>query len=215
MSLKIIGAGFGRTGTLSLKLALEQLGFGPCYHMMEVFRRPGDAETWEAAARGQKPDWGDFLKDFRSAVDWPASYFWRELWTAFPEAKIILTERDAESWYRSISSTIFEFMQKGDPSKIDDPLRRAQMKMGQAVVGELTFGNAIDKAHVLDVYRRNSAEVRRLVPPEKLLVYDAPEGWGPLCTFLGVAVPDTPYPKTNTTEEFRNRATARGATSGN
>ncbi|HWA04070.1 MAG TPA: sulfotransferase [Rhizomicrobium sp.] len=212
MSLEIIGAGFGRTGTLSLKLALEQLGFGPCYHMMEVFRRPGDAETWEAAARGEATDWRAFLREFRSAVDWPACYFWRELWAVYPQARIILTERDPESWYRSISSTIFEFMQKGDPSTIDDPLRRAQMKMGQYIVGERTFGNDIGREHVLDVYRRNSDEVRRLVPQEKLLVYDAREGWEPLCRFLGVPVPGTPYPKTNSTEEFRNRATTRVAT---
>jgi hypothetical protein len=203
MTLQVIGAGFGRTGTLSLKLALEQLGFGPCYHMMEVFHRPGDSEKWEAAARGVPTDWASFLKGFRAAIDWPACHFWRALHAAFPDAKVILTERDPESWYASISKTIFESM-AGPPS--DDPIRAAQHKMGRLIVSDLTFGNRFDKEHVLDVYRRHNETVKRAIPASQLLVYDAPQGWKPLCDFLGVAVPDAPFPKTNSTEEFRTRA---------
>jgi hypothetical protein len=215
MSLEVIGAGFGRTGTMSLKLALEQLGFGPCYHMLEVFRRPGDSERWEEAARGEPTDWRQFLKEFRSAVDWPVAYFWRELWEVFPDARIILTERDPEAWHQSISQTIFEFMRREvDPASLD-PIHRAQRSMGRYVVSESTFGNRFDKAHVLDVYRRHNEDVKRLVPSEKLLVFDGAQGWGPLCAFLGVSVPAAPYPKTNTTEEFRSRASTRVARNDN
>jgi hypothetical protein len=206
MSLEVIGAGFGRTGTHSLKIALEMLGFAPCYHMVEVFTHPGHSEAWEEAARSGKFDWSTLLGGYKAAVDWPSSYFWRELMVAYPDAKVILTERDAEAWYKSISNTIFEFMSRDvDPSKLD-PIRAAQRKMGKYIVNERTFGNRLDKEHVLDVYRQNSAEVKREVPKGKLLVYDAPEGWAPLCEFLGVPVPDAPYPLTNTTEEFRARA---------
>src|SRR5262249_26782272 len=126
MGLKVIGAGFGRTGTHSLKIALEMLGFAPCYHMVEVFTHPGHSEAWEAAARGEAIDWDAVIGPYRAAVDWPSSYFWREHARMFPDAKIILTERDPEAWYKSISQTIFEFMAREvDDAKLE-PIRRAQ-----------------------------------------------------------------------------------------
>lgn len=208
MNLKVIGAGFGRTGTHSLKIALEMLGFAPCYHMVEVFSHPGHSEAWEAAARGEEIDWERLIGGYQSAVDWPASYFWRELLKVNPSAKVILTERPEEAWYKSITSTIFDFMAREvDLSKLD-PIRAAQRQMGRVVVAEKTFGNRFDKEHVLNVYRQNSAEVKREVPKDQLLVFDAPDGWEPLCKFLGVPVPPEPYPLTNTTDEFRARATA-------
>jgi len=203
MSLKIIGAGFGRTGTHSLKLALEQLGFAPCYHMVEVFTHPGHSERWEAAARGVPTDWRAFLADYKAGVDWPVCHFWRELAQAFPDAKIVLTERDAEGWYKSISNTIFDFMSRGTAGQTD-PLRLAQMSMGKLIVGDQTFGNRYDKQHVIDVYRHHNETVKREAPKDRLLVYDVPQGWKPLCDFLGVPVPATPFPKVNTTEDFRN-----------
>jgi len=210
MSLKVIGAGFGRTGTHSLKIALEMLGFSPCYHMIEVFTHPGHSEIWERAGRGEAIDWNALLGEYKAAVDWPASAFWRTLVKLYPDAKVILTERDAEAWYKSISQTIFEFMARGDEG-ITDPVLLAQRKMGRVVVAENTFGNRFDKEHVIAVYKANSEAVKRDVPKDRLLVFDAPDGWGPLCKFLNVPVPDAPYPLTNTTEEFRARATARGA----
>jgi hypothetical protein len=208
MGLNVIGAGFGRTGTHSLKIALEILGFAPCYHMVEVFSHPGHSEVWEAAARGESVDWNALIGGYRSAVDWPSSYFWRELWTQYPDAKIVLTERDADAWYKSISSTIFEYMARGDAG-ITDPVLLAQRRMGRVLLNEKLFGNRFDKEHVLDVYARNSEAVKREVPPDRLLVFDAPDGWEPLCRFLGVPVPATPYPLTNTTQDFRNRAESR------
>ena len=130
-------------------------------------------------------------------------------------AKVILTERDEEAWYKSITNTIFDFMRRDADPKTMDPFRAAQRKMGRYIVSERTFGNRFDKEHVLDVYRQNSAEVKREVPKGKLLVFDSPDGWKPLCDFLGVPVPDAPYPLTNTTEEFRARIPSPPATSGN
>jgi len=209
MSLKVIGAGFGRTGTHSLKIALEMLGFAPCYHMLEVFTHPGHAEMWEAAGLGQAIDWNALLGGYKAAVDWPASAFWRSLLTLYPDAKVILTERDAEAWYKSISQTIFEFMAGGDEG-IAEPVLLAQRKMGRVVVAQNTFANRFDKDHVIAVYKANSEAVKREVPKDRLLVFDSPDGWKPLCKFLNVPVPDVPYPLTNTTEEFRARAMARG-----
>ena len=209
MSLKVIGAGFGRTGTHSLKIALEMLGFAPCYHMVEVFSDASRSQMWEAAARGEAIDWDALIGAYKAAVDWPSSYFWREHAAMFPDAKIILTERDPESWYKSISQTIFEFMSHDvDESALPPPMR-AQRKMGKYIVGEKVFGGRFDKEHVLDVYRRNGEAVRREIPRGRLLEFYAPDGWEKLCDFLGVAVPSEPFPLTNTTEEFRSRLAAR------
>jgi hypothetical protein len=204
MALDIIGAGFGRTGTLSLKLALEQLGFAPCYHMVEVFGRPEHNAVWEGAAEGKPTDWKSFLAPYRAGVDWPICYFWRELAGIFPDAKFILTERDPESWYKSISQTIIASMTRHRES--DDPVRQKQARMGQLIVGEKTFGNRYDKDHVIAVYKRHNQDVKDTLPASRLLVYDTPQGWGPLCEFLGVPIPATPFPKTNSTDEFRARA---------
>ena len=204
MSLEIIGAGFGRTGTLSLKSALETLGFAPCYHMTEVFAHPEHASVWHEAADGAPTDWQAFLGPYRASVDWPGCYFWRELMAAFPNAKVLLSERDPEDWYKSMSSTIFEIIARAD-AVAGDPVRGPQIRMSSYVVRDKTFGGNIDKDHVLSVYKAHNDAVKREVPPEKLLVYDVKQGWEPLCAFLDVPVPDTDFPRTNSTEEFRNR----------
>jgi len=153
-------------------------------------------------------DWGKIFAGYNATVDWPNATYYKELADAYPDAKVILTERDEEAWYKSITNTIFDFMARDvDPSKLD-PIRAAQRKMGRYIVSERTFGNRFDKEHVLNVYRQNSTEVKREVPKDKLLVFDAPDGWEPLCKFLGVPVPSTPYPLTNTTAEFRARIPA-------
>lgn len=206
--MQVIGAGFGRTGTMSLKLALEQLGFQPCYHMYEVFAHPGHAEVWHEAAKGRPPDWREFLKDYRAAVDWPACHFWRELAEAFPEAKFLLTERDEDAWYKSMSQTIFEAMRMGDRFA-NDPVRGPQLRMARYVVEEKTFAGRMDRDSALAVYRAHNEAVKRAFPRGKLLIYDVGEGWAPLCEFLGVGVPETPFPRTNSTDEFRERLFAQ------
>lgn len=208
MVMQVIGAGFGRTGTMSLKLALEELGFAPCYHMYEVFAHPGHAEIWHAAAKGAAADWRDFLKDYKAAVDWPVCHFWRELAETFPDAKILLTERDEDAWYKSILQTIFDVMNRSDEFA-NDPVRGPQMRMARYVVKEKTFAGRTDRDSALAVYRAHNEAVKRAFPRERLLVYDVGEGWAPLCEFLGVAVPASPFPRTNSTEEFRARVAAR------
>jgi hypothetical protein len=204
MTIQVIGAGFGRTGTFSLKAALEQLGFGPCYHMVEVFGHPEHNAVWENAALGEKTDWKGFLAPYPAGVDWPICHFWRELSDVFPDAKFILTERDPEAWYKSMSQTIIASMMREMQS--DDPVRQKQATMGKLLVGEKTFGNRYDKDHVIAVYKRHNQEVKDTLPRSRLLVYDTPQGWDPLCEFLGKPVPQTPFPKTNSTAEFRARA---------
>lgn len=202
MSLSVIGAGFGRTGTLSLKMALEQLGFARCHHMMEVFAHPDQASVWHAAARGEKIDWDALLEGYRASVDWPSCHFWRELAAYYPDARVILSTRDPGRWYKSISQTIFRVMEDDPP-----PAGPGQDVLGMAkyIVQEKTFGGRTDEAHVLDVLARHEAEVKRTIALARLFVFDVAEGWGPLCRFLGVAVPEVPFPRSNSTEEFNAR----------
>ena len=201
MTLRVIGAGFGRTGTHSLKLALEQLGFGPCYHMVEVFKNPVAVQWWIDAADGA-PDWPKIFNGYRATVDWPSVTFYAQLASANPDAKVILTERDPEDWFRSTQATIFP---NATPPDGDAPFDR----MFRKVIGALFDDRMRDHDHVIDVFRRHNAEVRRRIAPERLLVYEVAQGWAPLCEFLGVPVPDTPMPKTNTTEEFQARVGPR------
>jgi len=194
MTLSVIGAGFGRTGTLSLKLALEQLGFGPCHHMVEVFKDPAAPGRWEAAADGQSVDWSDVLRGFSSTVDWPSATFYRELAEAFPQAKVILTVRDPQAWFASTQATIFA-------RPYDDQNDPFQRMVGK-VVGRLFDHRLADRDKVIEVFERHNETVRRTIPADRLLVYDVAQGWEPLCAFLGVPVPETPMPKVNSTEEF-------------
>lgn len=204
MGLKVIGAGFGRTGTLSLKFALEQLGFDPCYHMMEVGKHPEHLEQWRAAGRGELPDWATLFGDYQASVDWPSCNWWAEQLEAFPQAKVILSSRDPEAWYRSVMSTIYPFSCAGRDS--DDPARQAGARMAFEVIWDGVFdGRMDDKAHVLAVFERHNAAVRAQVPTGQLLEYQPGDGWEPLCDFLGCSVPEAPYPRTNSTEEFNSK----------
>lgn len=200
MTLKVIGAGLGRTGTMSLKLALEQLGFGPCYHMVEVFKNPQAPRWWVEAAEG-RPDWERIFEGYAATVDWPNATFYAELADHYPDAKVILTERDPEAWFRSTQQTIFA---EGSSPPVAD-----FGEMNEKVIRRLFDGRMHDHDHVIDVYQRHNAEVRRRIPAERLLVYQVAEGWEPLCAFLGVDIPETPMPKVNSTEEFQAARAAR------
>jgi Sulfotransferase domain len=206
--MKVIGAGFGRTGTMSLKVALEQLGFGPCYHMIEVFSHVDDVPAWERAARGEKVDWKSLLAGWESAVDWPPCTFYEQLMEVYPEAKVILTPRDPEKWYESTTNTIWQAKLQAhrtprDPNARVVPMMRA-MGMINQLIWEGTFHDRFqDKAYAIEIFEKNTADVKKKVPAERLLVYEIQEGWEPLATFLGVPVPaDKPFPRVNDTASF-------------
>ena len=187
MPLSVIGAGFGRTGTMSLKLALDRLGFGPCYHMTEVFKNPKASGYWEAAADGKAVDWEEVFAGYGSTVDWPSATFYKQLADAYPDARVILTDRDPEAWFASTQATIFSRHFRDDT---DDPWQRMVLK----VIGDLFDRRMTDRDKLIEVYKRHNDEVRRTIAPERLLDYQVSQGWGPLCAALGVPVLDTAFP---------------------
>ena len=235
MALEVIGAGFGRTGTKSLKAALEELGFDPCYHMSELFGHPEHVELWEAAARGKSVDWNELFGGYRATTDWPACSFYEELMHSYPDAKVILTLRDPNRWYESTYNTVC-LRQRIASSAVFRCLRRLGLRrfnantflllvlragalvglfrpgmarvagLNDRLIWEDTFGgNFEDRQHAIEVFERHNEEVKRRVPVERLLVYEINEGWGPLCDFLGVEEPEKPFPHLNDTHTFRKR----------
>jgi hypothetical protein len=214
--VKVVGAGFRRTGTMSLKAALEELGFGPCYHMIEVFEHPEHVGFWEAAWRGEPVDWDGFLGRYEATVDWPACTFYEELLQRHPDAKVLLSVRDPERWYDSTRATIYEI------SKITAGSRLSRAifafvglfvpgvfqigRMGNEIIWQGTFdGKFEDRSHAIKVFKRHNEEIRRRVPRDRLLVYEVKEGWGPLCEFLGVEEPEKPFPSLNDAAQMRRR----------
>ena len=199
MGLEVISFGFGRTATLSLKAALEQLGYGPCYHMDIVLQEmEARVPQWNAAVEGN-PDWEAIYSGFRSAVDWPTSAFWRELVAEYPEAKFILSSRSVESWYESISQTILAVLTA--PEKWPEE-QKEWLEMVCKVVIDGSLGGRTDREGVMAAFEAHEAAVKQAIPEEKLLVFQAADGWQPLCDFLGTPVPEGPYPRSNSREEF-------------
>ena len=199
MTLKVVGAGIGRTGTFSLKHALERLGFGPCHHMIEVLGNMAEQlPLWQSAVAGQ-PDWDRIYRGYHSAVDWPTARFYRELHTVYPDAKFILGYRSPQSWAESFSQTIYMALSKlgKAPAEQHDWL---------CMVTELITQNGIppglDVAGLEQAYLAHVEGVKGSIPPEQLLVFEAKDGWEPLCEFLDLPVPDEPYPRTNDRAEF-------------
>ena len=202
MSLEVIGPGFGRTGTMSLKLALEQLGFGPTHHMEEVFAYPEQVPVWQAIAMHQPADWRAVFAGYRSQVDWPGAHVWRQLCEAFPKAKVVLSVRPEDSWWKSFSATIAKLISEPDAHPLP-PHIRAMLDSATKMVQVQTFhGPVTDRELALKALRQRTIDVRAAVSPERLLVFDVSEGWGPLCDFLQVPVPATPFPHVNSTEGF-------------
>ena len=201
MTLAILGAGFGRTGTLSLKAALETLGFAPCYHMVEVARHPEHAAVWAGARRGERVDWRSFFAGYAAAVDWPAAAFWRELTSTFPLARVILTVRDSAAWYASFHATIVE-RSAGLAPPGDSPLRAIYDLTQELILDGVFGGRAADEDHARAVYDAHISTVCESVPRERLLVYDVAAGWEPLCAFLERPIPSEPFPHLNTRSGF-------------
>ena len=193
MALRVIGTGFGRTGTDSMREALNILGFGPCHHMVEVNRDPEQKRLWRALAKGAAPDWERLFAGYVSCVDFPSAFYWRELLSAYPDAKAILTWRPAADWWASYAKSIGAVMNdSADPDSIGVTL----------VAGRLFGGRPLDRDHVLAVYEAHVAEVKATVPADRLLVHALGDGWEPLCTHLGVPAPDRPYPWRNSAADF-------------
>lgn len=207
MPLRVIGAGFGRTGTASLKQALEIVGFAPCYHMFEVNKQKQGAQPWLAASRGQPVDWDQVLEGYQAVVDWPACAFYRELHARYPEARVILGVREAESWYQSARETIYP-ISHAIPRWFFLLHKRARVMhaMIESVIWQGTFdGRFLDEPeHAKTVFLDHIETVRREIPAAQLLVFDVREGWEPLCAFLDVPVPGTPFPRVNDAYEMKS-----------
>ncbi len=198
MALKLIGAGLGRTGTLSLKLALERLGYGPCYHMAELLMDAARAPSWVRAADGQS-DWESIFFGYAATVDYPGCTFWRELAEFYPSAKVLLTVRDADRWFDSTQKTIFS-------ATMTTPLSATLLKEFFDKTVWKDFGDRIhDRQFMVAAFRQHNAAVERAIPKDRLLVYEVEQGWTPLCEFLGVPVPGAPFPCVNTSEEYQQR----------
>ncbi|GGL13318.1 sulfotransferase family protein [Mangrovihabitans endophyticus] len=204
--MDIIGAGFGRTGTLSLKAALEHLGFGPCLHMLPLFDEPKRAALLADAAGGHMGSLEAAVAGYRSTVDWPGTYFWRELVARNPGAKVILTVRDPEKWYESAHRTIYQAATNPPDSSTGSPETAVLMRMVHATVWDGTFqGRFADRDHAIATMREHNDAVRREIPADRLLEYPVGAGWEPLCAFLGVDVPAEPFPKLNDSAAFAER----------
>lgn len=216
MAFQVIGVGFGRTGTSSLKVALEQVGFGPCDHMAEVIKNPARAALWmEAAAakeRGEAFDWERLYADYRSTADWPGAFFWRELIAAYPEAKVILTTRDPERWYDSMRRTVYairhdpEVMRRvADSFDLETDLKWMPLMVDKLIFDGTFHGQFADRSRAIRIFEEHVAAVEATVPAERLLVFEAQAGWEPLCRFLGVPVPVEPYPRLNDAASMEER----------
>jgi Sulfotransferase domain len=207
--MQVIGAGYGRTGTMTLKAALEELGVGPCYHMVEVLW--GDTSRlalWQAAANGEEVDWKAVFDGFESTVDWPGCTFYEPLMEVFPDAKVLLTVRDPEAWYESARNTIYASLIAGQKGELkegnEEPPSPEAFGMISTLMWEGTFhGRFEEKAYAIDVFNKHIEDVKRKVPAERLVVHEVKEGWKPLAQMLGVPEPETEFPRLNDKTAFR------------
>jgi hypothetical protein len=196
--LRVVGAGIGRTGTTSLKLALDRLLGAPCYQMQEVFTDPSHVPMWHEAVRGRLPNWDELFEGYVATVDWPSAAFWRELADAYPDAPILLSARDAEDWWRSCDHTIWEVMRRVTPGEPFDDMVTDLMRSFTA--------NYLDRDEAMAAFERHNDAVRSSVPRSRLVEWRPGDGWEPLCEMLGVDVPDEAFPHVNSTQEFRHDA---------
>lgn len=197
--MQVIGAGLGRTGTYSLKAALNQLGLGPCHHM-EAVRHDlsGQVPLWDAAVAGH-PDWAAIFKGYGSAVDWPTASFFRELAGAYPQAKFVLSVRSPESWAESFGDTIYKVLGGRDNAP---PAMHAWLEMVVRVLQKAGIPAGLDREGLIRAFNAHNAAVKAAIPAERLLVFEAKQGWAPLCAFVGKPVPEGDFPRTNDREEF-------------
>jgi hypothetical protein len=216
--LRVIGAGLPRTGTTSMKAALERLGFGPCYHMFEVFTHPDHVDRWLPVVSEPVVDWDRVVEGYLSTQDWPASHFWRELADAYPEAKVVLTVRDPHAWYPSLRTLLTQgpAMPEMASQEVPAPMGAAAAAIERLrpllnLIGRSHFGadwsvgdDLADEDLVVAAFHRHAAAVKESLPAQRLLVFDVRQGWEPLCSFLGVPAPaDEPFPHLNDAQWVR------------
>ncbi len=201
--MKVIGAGYGRTGTLSLQLALEQLGLGPCYHMQTIIMRPRHLWVWAKIGQGEPADWHTLLQKYQAAVDFPVSLYWRELLDVYPDAKFILTVRDAESWYDSTVETIYQTVTLKWLPKVLPPLGLFIRMVNDIIWDGVFNGRFLHRPHAIQKFEQHNAAVQQTIPPERLLVFSVKDGWEPLCKFLQVPIPNIPFPHANSRRQIK------------
>lgn len=204
--MKVIGVGVGRTGTNSLKLAINQLGFGPCHHMEAVLHNmPAQVPLWSAALNG-KADWESIYAGFESAVDWPTAGFFRDLVNVYPSARFVLTLRNPETWADSFAATIYKLLAGRDQGP---PEMKAWLDMADGVIAKTGFPAGLDLEGLVAGFVAHNEAVKATIPANRLLVFEVKEGWGPLCEFLDAPVPGEAFPRTNDREEFWDRVTGK------
>ena len=202
MALEVIGAGFGRTGTLSMKAALEVLGYRPCYHYIEVQEpragyNDGHLDAWAGFLQGRREmDWEWLYRSYAATLDMPMCLFYRELMEVFPQAKVVLTLRDPDRWYDSYYK-LSRMLRTLRPIGWLSPKLAAANRIGDAVNQRLFGGPPVDRATCVAAFERHNREVVEYVPAERLLVFEVKQGWEPLCAFLGRPVPEVPFPRLN------------------
>ena len=201
MALKVIGSGFGRTGTMSMKEALGVLGLGPCHHMLEVMENPAQLPYWKAIAAGEKVDWSDVFEGYKSQVDWPGAHVWNETSIAFPDARVIHTERPEDAWWESFNNTIGKFFAVASDLELPPHVTDVFETMKGWFLKE-TFSDYTDRDSAIAAYRRNNERVRDTIPAERLLVFNVADGWEPLCRFLELPVPESEFPHRHPKKEF-------------
>jgi hypothetical protein len=206
MAIQVIGTGVGRTGTYSLKLAINQLDLGPCHHMEEVlFNMPTQVPLWLSALNGNA-DWQTIYNGYKSTVDWPTAGFFRELLAAYPSAKFVLTHRSPERWADSFGATIYKLLADRDQAP---PEMKAWLEMTSGVIAKTGIPDGLSHDELIKAFTAHNEAVKNTIPASQLLVYEVKDGWGPLCEFLGKPVPSEPFPRTNDRAEFWDRVTGK------
>ena len=201
MSLEVIGSGFGRTGTMTTKQALEMLGFGPCHHMVEIIENPEQMTHWKSITAGEPVDWHAVFAGYRSQVDWPGAHVWEQTAAAFPEAKVIHNERPEDAWWKSFEGTIGKFFRVFRDLDLPPHIMDQFDTMDKLII-KGTFDDFTDRDSAIEAYRANNRRVREAIPAERLLVFHVADGWEPLCEFLGVPVPGEVFPHSHPKKEF-------------
>ena len=210
--MKVIGAGYGRTATKSLQIALETLGYGKCYHMEELLRNPKGVKYWIDAMEGERVAWDELFQNYNSIVDFPGSIFYKELFEYYPDAKVVLGVRDPESWYKSAFDTIYSF-DPGVRFKLNMAFQMIYKQKARDLIkvfqfhdkylwGKYFSGKFDDKDYAIAKYKRHVEEVQYYIPSDRLLLHEAKDGWEPLCEFLNLKVPTEPYPRSNKGSDF-------------